>query len=76
MLTSMRFEEEGENGSGRLAIYLRKSWTCRVPLGFINYENVEEKEALRKIMIAGNPEVEMIGPEVTIGNFVDLYFKQ
>lgn len=75
MLTSMRFEEENGNGSGRLAIYLRKSFTCRLPLGYINYENAEEKEALRKIMIAGHPDVETIGPEVTIGNFVDLYFK-
>lgn len=75
MLTSMRFEPDEGKESGRLAIYLRKSWTCRVPLGYINYENSEEKEALRKIMIAGHPDVEIIGPEVTIGNFVDLYFK-
>jgi hypothetical protein len=47
-----------------------------VPLGYINYETAEEKEALRKIMISGHPDVDVIGPEVTIGNFVDLYFKQ
>jgi hypothetical protein len=71
----MRFEQEEGKESGILAVYLRKSWTCRVPLGYINYENAEEKEAVRKIMIADHPEVEIIGPEVTIGNFVDLYFK-
>ncbi len=75
MLTSMRFEQEEGKECGRLAVYLRKSWTCRVPLGYVEYENAEEKEALRKIMIMGHPDVEIIGPEVTIGNFVDLYFK-
>lgn len=75
MLTSMRFEPDEGKESGRLAVYLRKSFTCRVPLGYINYENVEEKEALRKIMIADHPEVEIIGLHVEIGNFVDLYFK-
>jgi hypothetical protein len=76
MLTSMRFEQEDGKESGRLAVYLRKSFTCRVPLGYIDYENAEEKEALRKIMIAGHSDVEIIGPHVEIGNFVDLYFKQ
>jgi hypothetical protein len=77
MLTSMRFEdEEGKVDCGRLAVYLRKSWTCRVPLGYVEYENAEEKKALHRIMIYNHPEVEVIGPEVTIGNFVDLYFKK
>jgi hypothetical protein len=75
MLTSMRFEQEEGKECGRLAVYLRKAWTCRVPLGYIEYENAEEKEALRKIMIADHPEVEVIGPEVTIGIFTQLYFK-
>ncbi|MBI0583076.1 MAG: hypothetical protein ISF22_02485 [Methanomassiliicoccus sp.] len=75
MLTSMRFEQDEGKESGRLAVYLRKSWTCRVPLGYIDYENAEEREELRKIMVVGHPDVEIIGPEVTIGNFVDLYFK-
>jgi len=77
MLVSMRFEdEEGKVDCGRLAVYLRRSWTCRVPIGHVEYENAAEKEELRKIMISGHPEVETIGPEVTIGNFVDLYFKR
>lgn len=75
MLTSMRFEQDEGKECGRLAVYLRKSWTCRVPLGYIEYENAEEREAVRKIMVADHPEVEIIGPDVTIGNFVDLYFK-
>lgn len=76
MLVSARFEENGEKDQGRLAVYLRKSFTCRVPLGYIEYESAEEKESLRKIMISGHPEVEIIGPHVEIGNFVDLYFKK
>lgn len=75
MLTSMRFEQDEGKECGRLAVYLRKSWTCRVPLGYIEYENAEEREAVRKIMIADHPEVEVIGPEVTIGIFMELYFK-
>jgi hypothetical protein len=75
MLTSMRFEQDEGKECGRLAVYLRKSWTCRVPLGYIDYENDEEREAIRRIMIVGHSDVEVIGPEVTIGNFVDLYFK-
>ena len=75
MLTSMRFEEDEGRNNGRLAVYLRKSFTCRIPIGYIEYDDAREKEALRKIMVAEHPDVEMIGPEVTIGNFVDLYFK-
>ncbi len=71
----MRFEQDEGKECGRLAVYLRKSWTCRVPLGYIEYENAEEREAVRKIMIADHPEVEVIGPEVTIGIFMELYFK-
>ena len=76
MLTSMRFEPYDDREGGRLGIYLRKSFTCRVPLGYIEYDNEEEKDTLHKIMIAGHPDVEVIGPQIEIGNFVDLYFKQ
>ena len=76
MMATVRFEEvEGKTG-GRLGIYERKSFTCRLPLGYIDYENDEEKEELRKIWIRDRPDVEVIGMEVTIGNFVDIYFKK
>jgi hypothetical protein len=61
MLTSTRFEPDEGKESGRLAVYLRKSFTCCVPLGYINYENVEGREELRKIMIRGYSDVEVIG---------------
>ncbi|HHT75654.1 MAG: hypothetical protein ACOX80_01335 [Methanomassiliicoccaceae archaeon] len=77
MLTSMRFEPyEGKEDSGRMVVYLRKSFTCRVPIGHIEYENAEEKEALRKIWIKSRPDVEEIGPEVTVGLFHEVYFKR
>lgn len=77
MLTSMRFEPfEGKEDAGRLVIYLRKSFTCRVPIGHIEYENAEEMAALRKIMISSRPDVEEIGPEVTVGIFHEIYFKR
>ena len=75
MLTSMRFEQEEGKENGRLAVYLRLSFTCRVPLGYVEYKNAEEMEELRKIMIQGHSEVEVIGPEVTIGIFHELYYK-
>ena len=51
MMATVRFEEEEGKTGGRLGVYERKSFTCRVPLGFIEYENAEEKELLRKIMV-------------------------
>ena len=76
MLVSVRFEEEEGRPGGRCALYVRKSMTCRLPLGYIDYESEEEKQALYKITVAGHPEVDMIDMEVKIGNFVDLYFKK
>jgi hypothetical protein len=76
MMATVRFEEvEGKTG-GRLGVYERKSFTCRLPLGYIDYENDEEKEVLRRIFLRDRPDVEVIGMEVTIGNFVDIYFKK
>lgn len=75
MQTSMRFEPDDDGKeSGNLAIYLRKSFTCRIPIGHIRYENAEEKKALRNVMFRS--DVEEIGPEVTIGIFHELYFKR
>lgn len=77
MLTSMRFEPyEGKEDSGRLVIYLRKSFTCRVPIGHIEYENAEEIAALRKAFISSRSDVEEIGPETTVGIFHEVYFKK
>jgi len=76
MLTSMRFEPDGDKESGRLVIYLRKSFTCRVPIGHIEYENAEDIAALRKIFISSRPDVEEIGFETTVGLFHEVYFKK
>jgi len=73
----MRFEPREKGGeSGRLVIYQRLSFTCRVPIGYIEYENAKEKEALRKIWISSRSDVEEIGPEVTTGIFHEIYFKR
>jgi hypothetical protein len=77
MLTSMRFEPyEGKEDSGRLVIYLRKSFTCRVPIGHIEYESAEEMAALRKTLISSRSDVEEIDFETTVGLFHEVYFKK
>lgn len=77
MLTSMRFEPyEGKEDCGRLVVYLRKSFPCRVPIGHIEYENAEEMAALRKILISSRSDVEEIGFETTVGLFHEIYFKK
>ncbi len=76
MYMSVRFEEEEGKQGGRCGLYQRKSFTCVLPLGYIDYETVEEREELRKITMSGHPEVDTISADTRIGNFVDLYFKK
>jgi len=74
MYLSVRFEDGG-NGEGRLDVYVRKSFTCRIPIGSIGYRDGEEREAVKAMVVANNPEVEVIGPEVQVGSFVEVYYK-
>jgi len=73
MIVSVRFEAENGASSGRCALYVRKSLTCLLPLGHINYDNEEERKELEKIVVAGHSDVNVIGPEVDIGDFHEVY---
>jgi len=75
MIISLRFENEVD-GAGSMMIYKRNSMTCRAKIGQVDYSSAEEKEKLRFIFTNSHPGVEVIGPEVRIGNFVDVYMKK
>lgn len=74
MYVSLRFENE-KDGAGSIMIYRRASMTCRNKVGQIDYETPEEKKILKHMLMTSHPEVEVIGDEVRIGNFVDVYMK-
>ncbi|MDD3398418.1 MAG: hypothetical protein PHW93_02325 [Candidatus Methanomethylophilaceae archaeon] len=75
MIVSLRFENEVD-GAGSMMVYKRNSMTCRAKIGQVDYATPEEKAMIRHIFTTSHPGVEVIGSEVRIGNFVDVYMKK
>lgn len=75
MIVSLKVLNDENSESGRIELYNRKSFTCRVLMGKLNYQDNEEKDTLLEMLVKWHPEVEIIPNDMTTGNFVDVYFK-
>ena len=75
MIVSLKIWDDENAESGRIELYNRKSFTCRVQFGTVNFSDKDEKAALVEMLTKWHPDVEVIPNELQTGNFVDIYFK-
>jgi len=75
MIASLKIWDDENATSGRIEIYHRKSFTCRVLVGTLKFEDKAEKETLMDMLVKYHPEVEIIPNDMTTGNFTEVYFK-
>jgi hypothetical protein len=75
MIVSLKVWDDENAASGRIEIYCRKSFTCRVLIGVLTFKNKEEKDVLLEMLVKWHAEVEIIPNDMTTGNFADVYFK-
>lgn len=75
MIVSLKIWDDEKAESGRIEIYRRKSFTCRVLTGQLIFKNKEEKDVLTEMLVKWHAEVEIIPNDLQTGNFADVYFK-
>lgn len=75
MIVSLKVWDDANAISGRIELFNRKSFTCRVLMGTLNFCDNEEKNALLEMLLKYHPEVDVIPNDLQTGNFVDIYFK-
>lgn len=75
MIVSLKVWDDENGQSGRIEMYNRKSFTCRVLMGTLKFDDKHERSTLLEMLIKNHPEVDIIPNDMTTGNFVDVYFK-
>lgn len=75
MIVSLKVWDDDDGESGRIEMYNRKSFTCRVLMGTLKFDDKKERGTLLEMLTKNHPEVDIIPNDMTTGNFVDVYFK-
>lgn len=75
MIVSLKVWDDATGEGGRIEIYNRKSFTCRVLTGELRYTSKEEKDTLLEMVVKWHAEVEIIPNDMQTGNFAEVYFK-
>jgi hypothetical protein len=75
MIVSLKVWDDDNAESGRIEMYNRKSFTCRVLMGTLKFDDKHERDTLLEMLMRNHPDVDIIPNDMTTGNFVDVYFK-
>jgi hypothetical protein len=75
MIVSLKIWDDANGESGKIEIFNRKSFTCRVLTGELVYRDKVEKDTLLEMIMKWHAEVEIIPNDMQTGNFADVYFK-
>ncbi|OPY31890.1 MAG: hypothetical protein A4E32_01494 [Methanomassiliicoccales archaeon PtaU1.Bin124] len=75
MIVSLKVWDDENGETGKIELYNRRSFTCRILFGTLKYDNKEERSTLLEMLTRNHPEVDIIPNDLTTGNFVDVYFK-
>jgi hypothetical protein len=75
MIVSLKVWDDENAEGGRIELYNRKSFTCRVLMGTLTFQDKGERGVLLEMLTKWHPEVDIIPNDMITGNFVDVYFK-